>query len=549
MARTEKTVFISYRRADVYIALAVYEILKNHGYDVFFDYRSISSGDFEQIITGNIRARAHFLLILTPTALDRCNEPGDWLRREIEIAIDEKRNIVPLFFKGFRFGAASVTKTLTGKLKNLGRYNGLNVHEDYFDEGMDRLRTQFLNRPLNTVLHPVSTEVQQVVREEQFAADQALEQIEDVKELLKPTGAESRKANLRFYGIVASILLMVMVGLAGINAWIQNNGGNATPTTTNPVVTNTIGVDTPASDSVNTATVEIPTSTPTEQPTFTITPSPTLGVGSTRISTKDGMTLLYVPAGEFTMGSDADEVVAGCLKFERVITDCQRSRFVGEEPPHSVNVDAFWIDQTEVTNKMYGNCVSAGACNAPVDMSSGSHANYFGASEFENYPVIFVDWNMAKAYCSWAERRLPSEAEWEKAARGTDANVYPWGNVFDGNIVNFCDTNCGIVHADQSSNDGYADVSPVGNYPSGKSIYGAHDMAGNVWEWVSTLYRPYPYDANDGRENFSSSESRVLRGGSWNSDGNVVRSAIRINTAPDSAAWNFGVRCAMDATP
>lgn len=96
MARIEKTVFISYRRTDVYTALAVYENLKDEGYDVFFDYRSISSGDFKQIITSNIRARAHFLLILTPTALDRCKEPGDWLRREIEIAIDEQRNIIPL---------------------------------------------------------------------------------------------------------------------------------------------------------------------------------------------------------------------------------------------------------------------------------------------------------------------------------------------------------------------------------------------------------------------------------------------------------------------
>jgi TIR domain-containing protein len=185
MARVEKTVFISYRRTDVYTALAVYENLKNQGYDVFFDYTSISSGDFEQIITSNIKARAHFVLILTPTALERCNEPGDWLRREIEIAIDEKRNIVPLFFKGFRFGTPSVSEILTGELRSLNRYNGLNVHEDYFHEAMQRLRTQFLNFPLNTVLHPVSTEVRNVVREEQLAADKALEQMEDVQELVK----------------------------------------------------------------------------------------------------------------------------------------------------------------------------------------------------------------------------------------------------------------------------------------------------------------------------------------------------------------------------
>ena len=196
MARIEKTVFISYRRTDVYTALAVYENLKNQGYDIFFDYRSIASGDFEQVISSNIRARAHFLLILTPTALDRCNEPGDWLRREIELAIDEKRNIVPLFFKGFRFGGSSTSgiskwlrfgkpEVLTGKLRNLSRYNGLNVHEDYFDEAMVRLRTEYLSKPLDMVLHPVSTQVRKVVKEEQDAADEAIKQKENAKEPVK----------------------------------------------------------------------------------------------------------------------------------------------------------------------------------------------------------------------------------------------------------------------------------------------------------------------------------------------------------------------------
>ncbi|MBN1452443.1 MAG: chaperonin GroEL [Anaerolineales bacterium] len=184
MARIEKTVFISYRRTDVYTALAVYENLKNQGYDVFFDYRSIAAGDFEQIITTNIKARAHFLIILTPAALDRCSEPGDWLRREIETAIGEKRNIIPLFFKGFRFGTPSISDKLTGSLKNLSRYNGLNVHEDYFEEAMYRLCTQYLNIPLDMVLHPVSTEVQKAVRDEQVAADNALKQRDNVGEVV-----------------------------------------------------------------------------------------------------------------------------------------------------------------------------------------------------------------------------------------------------------------------------------------------------------------------------------------------------------------------------
>src|SRR5687768_8141417 len=112
MARIEKTIFISYRRKDISWALAVYQYLTSQKYDVFFDYTSLSSGDFEQVIVSNIRARAHFLLILTPTALDRCHEPGDWLRREIEAAVDEKRNIIPLFFDGFTFNSPDVAQKL-----------------------------------------------------------------------------------------------------------------------------------------------------------------------------------------------------------------------------------------------------------------------------------------------------------------------------------------------------------------------------------------------------------------------------------------------------
>src|SRR5512144_3096441 len=121
MASIEKTIFISYRRTDVYAALVVYQDLSRNGYDVFFDYSSISSGDFEQIIVSNIKARAHFILILTPTALDRCSEPSDWLRREIETAIDEKRNIVPLFFDDFSFSAPGVADKLTGKFGAIRR--------------------------------------------------------------------------------------------------------------------------------------------------------------------------------------------------------------------------------------------------------------------------------------------------------------------------------------------------------------------------------------------------------------------------------------------
>ncbi|HET9912144.1 MAG TPA: TIR domain-containing protein [Anaerolineales bacterium] len=151
MGRIEKTVFISYRRTNLPWALFVYQNLTIHGYDVFFDYQSIDSGNFESVILDNIRARAHFIVILTPSALDNCNKPDDWLRREIETAIEENRNIIPFMVENFDFGSQAVKNTLTGKLKTLSTYNGLPVQNAYVFEAMERLRNRFLNKALSDV--------------------------------------------------------------------------------------------------------------------------------------------------------------------------------------------------------------------------------------------------------------------------------------------------------------------------------------------------------------------------------------------------------------
>lgn len=173
MARVEKTVFISYRRTNAPWALAIFQNLHSNGYDVFFDYEGIASGDFEGVILGNIRARAHFLVLLTPSALERCNEPGDWLRREIETALEIKRNIVPLMLEGFDFGTPAIANQLTGKLSGLKRYNALDVPASYFMAAMERLREKFLNVPLEGVLHPASPSAQLATKSQQAAADTA----------------------------------------------------------------------------------------------------------------------------------------------------------------------------------------------------------------------------------------------------------------------------------------------------------------------------------------------------------------------------------------
>jgi len=266
--------------------------------------------------------------------------------------------------------------------------------------------------------------------------------------------------------------------------------------------------------------ISIPTEIPTLAPP-TLVPTPTLGIGSTMISEKDGATLVYVPAGEFAMGSDSGNA--------------------DELPVHTVYLDAFWIDQTEVTNKQYAACVSDGGCQQPTAKSSSSmssdaahnYPSYYGNPEFDEFPAVYMSWRKAKVYCLWAGRQLPTEAQWEKAARGTDGRIYPWGNEAPNiNLLNY--------------NFNFGNTSKVGSYELGKSIYGAYDMAGNVREWVSSLNDPYPYNASDGREDMVSNtwDSRARRGGSWAED-DKVRSTDRDGDLPFYFRSQDGFRCAL----
>jgi eukaryotic-like serine/threonine-protein kinase len=254
-----------------------------------------------------------------------------------------------------------------------------------------------------------------------------------------------------------------------------------------------------------------PTNTP-EPPTAT--PVSILGIGSTTISDKDGMTMVFVPAGEFTMGSGNGEE--------------------DEKPVHQVYLDAFWIDQTEVTNAMYAKCVDDGVCKEPTDIISFSRSSYYGNSEFDDYPVLYVDWEQAYAYCSWADGRLPTEAEWEKAAHGTGGKTYPWGENISCDKANYKESCVG-------------DTTKVGSYPDGIGPYGVYDMAGNVWEWVNdwygeTYYQSLPSSNPLGPD---SGQYRVLRGGSWGSNDYFAHSTDRFRYYPSDSNYSrfVGFRC------
>lgn len=215
-----------------------------------------------------------------------------------------------------------------------------------------------------------------------------------------------------------------------------------------------------------------------------------------------------------------------------------------EKPVHEVTLDSFWIDQTEVTNAQYTRCDEADRCNAPSSPTSYTRDSYYGNSEFADYPVIFVSWEDAKTYCEWAGGRLPTEAEWEYAARGPQGLVYPWGNEFDGRKLNFCDKNCAIGWVDKNVDDGYADTAPVGSYPDGASWASARDMAGNVWEWVADWYGAYPSESQVNPTGPRNGVFRVLRGGSFYSVVSHVRAANRDNNTPGNRVdYGVGFRC------
>jgi len=200
-----------------------------------------------------------------------------------------------------------------------------------------------------------------------------------------------------------------------------------------------------------------------------------------------------------------------------------------EKPVHTVYLDAFWIDQTEVTNKMYAKCVDAGQCNSP----NSSTPDNFNNPSYANHPVVNVDWKMANAYCSWVVRRLPTEAEWEKAARGTDARTYPWGEIIDCDKANY-----------QSSCVGK--TSPIGSYEKGKSPYGAYDLAGNALEWVNDWYSETYYQSSPLSNPLGpdSGKYRVTRGGSWNYFDFSACTSCRSWGNPSYSDSSHGFRCA-----
>ncbi|HEU5348480.1 MAG TPA: SUMF1/EgtB/PvdO family nonheme iron enzyme [Ktedonobacterales bacterium] len=258
---------------------------------------------------------------------------------------------------------------------------------------------------------------------------------------------------------------------------------------------------------------------------YHLTPKPYYDLGYRGYSVKGVECILPpicpVPEGVFTMGSDKNR---------------DKQAYDGETPQYLVEVDAFAIGQHPVTVAEYACAVRAKIVREPPPWEyRDSKVDWAKQQKHPDHPVVCVSWKDARVYTTWLAKltgqpwRLPTEAEWEKAARGADGRLYPWGDTFDKARCN-------------TSESGIGTTTAVGSYPTGESPYHVQDMTGNVWEWTSSLFQPYPYRKNDGRENLGSTENRVLRGGSWYYDSRSARVAYRGDDGWGGVVDYFGFR-------
>ena len=293
-----------------------------------------------------------------------------------------------------------------------------------------------------------------------------------------------------------------------------------------PEITSTPSMVAQSPPIIPTATIEDPLVIQTP----TITPTLSASINHQNIE------MVLIPEGLFTMGTDPEVELERCKAFYPPGGSCQLNLYDDEDPEHMVMLSNYYIDIYEVTNEAYKRCELEGGCTPPYEISSPGVDFYYGNEKYNNYPVVHVDWNQASTYCEWRGARLPTEAEWEKAARGEDKRRYPWGiEKPEEYLLNF--------------NLNTSGTGPVGNYPDTKSPFGTYDMAGNVSEWVSDTYADYPSDLQTDPTGPEFGTRKVLRGGGWKSSGEHVRTTNRewaeSEFGNEAYFHDVGFRCAL----
>ena len=375
----------------------------------------------------------------------------------------------------------------------------------------------------------------EIARQEAAAREKALALERREQELARQraefeAAAKARRSEKsfleRFWPVLLVVGLLMLWGIGNLMNPAAIPTAAPAVTSVPAVIASTLAPIPPAT-ALPPSTTSIPAS-----PTALPVPSPTPGIMSTQVRQKDGMAMMYVPGATFTMGTDADFMTA---------------------VPHQVTLSAYWIDRMDVTNAMFAKFVSsqnytteaekAGKSWVNTNLTEGISEEVRGAdwqhpqgptsslSGLDQHPVVHVSWNDATAYCAWAGAGLPTEAQWELAARGTDGRAYPWaGDTIDKSYANY--------------NNIIGDTTAVCSYPKGNSPSGVCDMAGNVWQWVADWYGSYDTSPVSNPTGPTSGQYRVMRGSPWVEFHNWLRSADRNVNSPANSGDDLGFRCA-----
>lgn len=473
-------IFISYRREDsAGYAGRLYDHLSQYfGEDyIFMDIDSIEPGrDFVEVIEQAVGfcdvlvavIGKQWLTITDAAGQRRLDNPHDFVRLEIKAALERNICVIPALV---REAGMPRSQDLPDDLTRLTRRNALEISDTRFNYDVDRL----------------------------------IGIIENVLSVSKTSsrGAQpaSRPISGRLFAGIGASLLVVSIGvlafLVGQKSGVREIDAEQQAQ---------FGAGLPVEATANTATsLPVP---PTDTPMVTSVPQ---GLASNplpeAITASDGSPMVLIPAGPFMMGSDSGPI--------------------SEQPAHEVTLDAFYIDQYEVTNARYANCVATGACSLPGCTTA------YNDPDKADHPVVCINWQKADTYCYWRGDRLPTEAEWEKAARGTDGRLWPWGDASPNEaLLNF--------------NRNVDDTTPVGSYPDGVSPYGVYDLAGNVFEWVADWYSQdyYATTPSQNPEGPDAGEYKIVRGGSWPDSDRYVRTSYRSLSSPHALNDYSGFRCA-----
>ena len=509
---TGQNIFISYRRVDTEgYAGRIYDRLAERfdAEQVFMDVTDIGVGeDFADAIGQAISSCRVVIILMGPrwhTVTDemgrkRLDDPHDFVHIEVKSALDRNVQVIPVLVNG-----ASMPKTsdLPVDLAGLTRHNAIEIRHRRFDTDVEYLVSE-----LGSHLGEVGL-------------------IDD-----EPPHSKLKKSIPIWVWLLITLFIVVM-GLFG-SLWLVSNNVNNAAVLTHEAVDSTLTAiaevnvqksktSTPQPSTLTVTNIPSATSLPLTD-TFlpTITPSPTLTPTETLLADQIvdpfGVVMILIPQGPFFMGTDGREL------WDLV-----------SRPAHLVSLDMYYIDQFEISNAQYGQCVLDGACELPLLDNSKMRQSYYSNSIYADYPVVYISWYDAQIYCSWRGGRLPNEVEWEKAARGEDQRPYPWGTEkADCQHANYWPTGACV-----------GDTTAVTEQSAGASNYGVYNLSGNVAEWVKDWFQSYPGGDPNAAKDFGITH-RTIRGGAYFDGPNNIRATARKGLNPEEAHSYVGFRCVVD---